>query len=368
MAAVRRTILLNPGPATTTDSVKQAQVVSDICPREREFGRLMESIAADLTRIAGGSPETHAAVLIGGSGTAAMDACISSVVPPEGRLLVLANGAYGERTAEIADAYRIQTKVLRWDPSVPVDPAVAGRSLSEDAGITTVAMVHHETTSGVLNPIREVGRIARDRGATFLVDAISSFGGIPFSVEDCGVDFLMSTSNKCLQGMAGAAFVVCRKQALKAISPLPRRSYYLSIADLWEHFEGTGQTRFTPPVQTLYALRQALDEFFREGGEGRYARYSESWRTLRAGLQQMGLSILTRPEDESRLLVTVRYPSPSFDFDALHDALYADGYTIYPGKISGIPSFRLSTIGAIDADDIRAFLGALRPALKAAHR
>ncbi len=368
MAAVRRTILLNPGPATTTDSVKQAQVVSDICPREREFGRLMESIAADLTRIAGGSAETHATVLIrrirnrryGRVHQLCCAPARKAAGPGERRL----------RRADGGDRRRLPHPIQ--GPAVgPLRArgrAVAGRALAEDAGITTVAMVHHETTSGVLNPIREVGRIARDRGATFLVDAISSFGGIPFSMEDCGVDFLMSTSNKCLQGMAGAAFVVCRKQALKEILPLPRRSYYLSLADLWEHFERTGQTRFTPPVQTLYALRQALDEFFREGGEGRYARYSESWRTLRTGLEQMGLSILTRPEDESRLLVTVRYPSSSFDFDALHDALYADGYTIYPGKISGMQSFRLSTIGAIDADDIRAFLGALRPALKAAHR
>ncbi|HET6487000.1 MAG TPA: aminotransferase class V-fold PLP-dependent enzyme, partial [Spirochaetia bacterium] len=288
--------------------------------------------------------------------------------PPHGRLLVLANGAYGERMVEIAAAYRIDATVVRSDPAIPVDPAAAGDALARDPGITTVAMVHHETTTGVLNPVGAVGRMVRAHGAALVVDAISSFGGIPFSMEDCGVDFLLSTANKCLQGMAGAAFVISRKDALDAIAPLPRRSYYLSLADLWEHFERTSQTRFTPPVQTLYALRQALDELFQEGVEARYARYCESWRVLRSGLERLGLSILTRPEDESRLLLTVRYPSPAFDFDALHDVLYAEGYTIYPGKIGGAGTFRLSVIGAIDADDIRAFLDALRHALGAAGR
>ena len=360
---IKRNVLLNPGPATTTDSVKLAQVVPDICPREQKFGELMRSVADDLTAIAGGGAE-YASVLFGGSGTAAMDAVINSVIPPEKKILIINNGAYGERMVKIAQAYRIGYIELRfpWDELPDIGKIEA--ALQQDAEIAVVGMVHHETTTGLLNPIQDIGALVRQYNKLFVVDTISSFAGIPLDIKACNIDFMMSTSNKCLQGMAGIAFVICRIAELERIQSSPRRSFYLSLYDQYAYFERNLQMRFTPPVQTMYALRQAIDEFLAEGMEQRYARYTRNWHVLRKGMQELGFRILTQPEQESHILITVEYPdSPAFDFDVLHDRLYERGITIYPGKTGKKDTFRLANMGAITEEDIQYFLGSLREIL-----
>jgi len=359
MYPVKRNILLNPGPATTTDSVKFAQVVPDVCPREKVFGDLMSSISTDITAIAGGKGE-YTTVLFGGSGTGAMDAVINSVVPTDGNILIINNGAYGARMVEIAKAYQIACVELKyeWDTLPRLEEIET--ALKNNPDIYSIAMVHHETTSGLLNPIEEIGYLAKQFDKVFIVDTISSFAGVPFDIKRCNIDFMLSTSNKCLQGMAGISFVICRNEALQEIKDYPRRSYYLSLYDQYDYFSKNYQMRFTPPVQTMYALRKAIDELMEEGLQRRYDRYDENWKTLREGLVRLGYKIMTEPENESHLLLTVHYPdNPEFDFDKLHDALYAQGITIYPGKIGYKNTFRLANMGAINCDDIKDFLTAL---------
>lgn len=360
---IERKILLNPGPATTTDSVKMAQVVPDICPREREFGTLTESIARDLVAIAGGNSE-YKCVLFGGSGTAGMEAVISSAVPPESTLLVINNGAYGERMGKIAAAYRIACVQLHCDWSQTPRLDDLRRMLEEHPEVSTVAMVHHETTSGLLNPLHAIGSMVKSFGKLFIVDTISSFAGIPLDVKSDQIDFMVSTSNKCLQGMAGISFAIAKTSELLKLKDYPRRNFYLSLYDQHDFFSKSLQMRFTPPVQTMYALRKAIDELLSEGLQNRIARYTRNWKVLRKGLEDLGLKILTRPEEESHLLVTIHYPEiPGFDFDRLHDELYKRSFTIYPGKIGALNTFRLAVMGAIDEADIRNFLDALSDVL-----
>lgn len=361
---IRRNILLNPGPSTTTDTVKYAQVVADICPREEEFCGLIEGVSKDLVKIAGGD-ENYTCVLFGGSGTAGMDAVINSVTPPNKRILIINNGAYGERIVRIVKAYSITPVELayQWTELPNVDDVES--ALQKDPEIACVAIVHHETTTGLLNPVPQVGEIAKKHDKVFIVDAISSFAGIPIDVKKLGIDFMMSTSNKCIQGMAGVCFVICNKCELEKLKDYPKRSFYLDLYSQYDFFTRQRQTQFTPPVQTIYALRKAIDEFFLEGAENRHLRYRNNWQTLRKGIAEMGLRVLTEPAEEANLLITILYPEdPNFDFNRMHDKLYEKGYTIYPGKVGKLDSFRLAVMGAIDHNDISSFLRELRNTLK----
>ena len=325
----------------------------------------MEGISKDLVKIAGGDDEDYVCVLFGGSGTAGMDAVISSATPPRKRILIINNGAYGERMISIARAYSIAPVVLTYDWTELPDVEEVESVLRKDPEIACVAMVHHETTTGLLNPVSEVGEIARKHDRVFIVDAISSFAGIPIDMRKSGIDFMMSTSNKCIQGMAGVCFVICNKRELEKLKDYPKRSFYLDLYSQYDFFIRKRQTQFTPPVQTIYALRKAIDEFFQEGAENRHRRYRKNWETLRNGLMDMGLKVLLRPAQEANLLITILYPEdPNFDFTMMHDKLLAKGYTIYPGKVGKLDSFRLAVLGAIDHNDITNFLGELRSTLK----
>lgn len=364
MEPLKRNILLNPGPATTSDTVKYAMLVPDICPREAEFGELMRSVGSDLVDVVKGGDE-YTCVFFTGSGTSVMDAAINSSVPPNAKILVVNNGAYGARMVGIAAAYGIPCVELKRPGYEDLDPSEIAAILFADESIACVAMIHHETTTGILNPLKAVGKIVKAAGRVFIVDAISSFAGIPIDIKACGVDFLLSTSNKCIQGMAGLAYVICRKTELEKLADYPKRSYYLNLWQQYDYFQKKGEMQFTPPVQILYALHQAVLEFKAEGGvEGRYARYTKNWEVLRGGLADIGFRFLLRPEQESHILLTVHDPlDPAYDFTALHDALFARGFTIYPGKIGDLPTFRLANMGAIDEHDIRDFLAALRAVL-----
>ena len=362
---IARKILLNPGPATTTEAVKYSQLVPDICPREKEFGSLMESICDDLVRIAGGDEEGHACILLAGSGTAGMDAVINSVTPPGKKILIISNGAYGERMVNIAKAYSIARVELTYDWTTLPRVEDVESALRNDPAIACVAMVHHETTTGLLNPVPAVGEIAEQHGRVFIVDAISSFAGIPVEVERSRIDFAMSTSNKCIQGMAGICFVICKKHELEKLKDYPKRSFYLDLYSQYAYFQKTGQTQFTPPVQAMYALRRAIDELLQEGVENRYERYRRNWETLRNGMEEIGFKVLTDATEESNLLITIPYPEDAhFDFEVMHDKLYERGFTIYPGKVGILETFRLAVIGAIDHNDINDFLDELKKTLR----
>ena len=362
---VKRNILLNPGPATTTDTVKQAQVAPDICPREKEFGEMMSSIRKDLVKIAGGD-KNYTSVLFGGSGTAVMDSVVNSVVPHDKKILIINNGAYGERLINIAKAYKIDFVELRFECGTKIDLEQIKSILKKDGEISCVAVTHHETTIGILNPIEEIGEITKQNNCTFIVDTISSFAGIPFSIIKCNIDFMMSTSNKCIQGMAGVGFVICNKNKLIKTKNYSRRSFYLNLYDQYEYFEKNNQMRFTPPVQVLYALRQAIDEFFEEGAENRYKRYCKNWETLVNGMEKLGFKrLLNNDDEESHILTTFLDPDDSnYNFEKMHDLLKEKGFTIYPGKLRDEKTFRLANMGAIDYKDIESFLITLNETLK----
>ncbi len=365
---IPRKILLTPGPATTTDTVKMAQVVSDICPREQEFCTLVNGIRNDLVRWAGGTNRDHACVLLSGSGTAGMEAMIAAAVPEGRRIAVVVNGAYGQRLADIASTYQLNPLIIPFPITSPADPERIATLLDQHPEVGAVTLVHHETTTGLVNPIREIGAAVHKHHRLFLVDAVSSFGGMPLHLVNDHVDMLVSVSNKCLQGMAGVAFALASRDTLERMRSHPRRTFYLNIVDQYDSLEATGQFRFTAPVSALYALRRALDELQAEGLAARAKRYAENTRILRDGLRSLGFRLLLEDRVTSNMMTSVLEPTATtWSFTALHDALLQRGITIYPGKLSDLSTFRMATIGDLHPADIQTVLAALRdiaPALR----
>ncbi|WP_019120083.1 2-aminoethylphosphonate aminotransferase [Brevibacillus massiliensis] len=364
MQGIKRNILLNPGPATTTDTVKYAQVVPDICPRESEFGNLMEYVSVELARLVA-DPAEYTTVLFGGSGTAAVEAMLTSAVA-EDAVIIVNNGAYGKRMCEIAEVYGLHFLEFKSPADDAIDLA-ALESMIETAPrrIAQLAVVHHETTTGLLNDIALIGEICRRHRIEMLVDAMSSYAAVPIDMKQMNASFLAASSNKNLQGMAGISFVIAERGKLEAMRQRKPRNYYLNVYAQYKFFSTTRQMRFTPPVQTLYALKQAIDELKLEGVSGRYERYSKSWETLTDGLARLGLATIVPKQHHSKILTSVLEPDcGGYDFNDMHDYLYSRGFTIYPGKIEGTKTFRIANIGDITYKDIEAFLQLLEEYLR----
>ena len=351
-----RKILLNPGPATTSERVKHAQIVSDVCPREREFGAVVSAVRDKLVRVPEGGAD-YTAVLLGGSGTAAMEACLSSVLPADGHVLIASNGAYGERAIKIAQAYGLSHTPLRLDWLAPIDLGAVTSALDAQPRTTHLFFVHHETTTGLLNPLLPLALSCKQRGITTIVDAVSSYAGLPIDLQSAPIDFLFSSSNKCVQGFAGLGLVLARRASLLATERFPRRGVYLNLFDNWKAQEADGQCLFTPPVQVIYALDAALDELFEETPAKRYARYAACYETLMRGMDALGMRALLPREVHCKLLTAFLDPTlPGYDFDAMHDYLFARDITIYPGKLGDKNTFRIANIGALQPADIERFL------------
>jgi 2-aminoethylphosphonate-pyruvate transaminase len=363
--AYERMVLLNPGPANTTQAVKQALVCEDICPRETVFGDVMGRVADRLARIADPSGKS-VTVLFGGSGTAGVEAAIASAVPKDGRLLVLDNGAYGARMTDIAKAYGMPHESMVFGVGARIDIEQVKARL-ERGDITQVAVVHHETTTGMLNPVEKIGALCKIRKVELIVDAMSSFAGIPFTMESLGADFVVSSSNKCIQGMAGLAFVIGKKERIESMRHVAGRSLYLSVGDQYRFFRDAHQMRFTPPVQLLYALERAIDELDAEGGvEARRKRYDACYEVLDRGVRAIGFERLMPDEDQSRILTAYVEPNdPKYSYDRMHDLLFERGFTIYPGKGAKVGTFRLANMGDITPDDMERFVAALRETVAA---
>ncbi|KIL35638.1 septum site-determining protein [Cohnella kolymensis] len=360
MQPVRRNILLTPGPATTTDSVKLAQVVPDICPREKEFGLLMESVCTDLTRMTA-DPDSYSTVLFGGSGTAAVESILSSVVHHGDVLLIVNNGAYGERFCEIAEAYGLNHLIFHSPPHAAIDLTALESLLNNSRRkITHLAVVHHETTTGLLNDIKAIGELCRSHRIHLIVDAISSFAAIPINMSEMNIHYLAASSNKNLQAMAGISFVIAETELLKRKQNKKSKNYYLNLYAQYRFFSETRQTRFTPPVQTLYALKQAIEELQEEGIEQRYERYQKCWETLIAGITRLGLKYIASDNLHSKLVTSIFEPNvEGYSFKEMHDYLHSRGYTIYPGKLDEYRTFRIANIGDITCRDIESFLNLL---------
>lgn len=357
----RDKLLFTPGPLTTSLSVKQA-MLHDAGSWHADFNTIVAGIRERLLALAGVSKEAgYEAVLMQGSGTFGVEAVVTSAVPRNGRLLIITNGAYGERVVQVATVAGIGTRVLRYAEDTPADAADVRRLLADDAAITHVLAVHCETTTGLLNPVAAIGAVVAEHKRSYIIDAMSSFGAVPIGVADIGIDYLISSPNKCLEGVPGFSFVIARRDALLAAAG-NARSFSLDLPGQWQGLEKTGQFRFTPPTHAILAFAQALDELDREGGiEARGARYRANHTTLVEGMRSLGFRPYLRPEVQSYIITAFHEPQhPRFHFAEFYSRLSDHGMLIYPGKLTRVPTFRIGNIGRIFQADIRQLLAAVR--------
>ncbi len=354
--------LFTPGPLTTSRSVKLA-VLRDLGSRDQEFIEIVHSIRRGLLEL-GGAGDDYDAVLMQGSGTFALEAVVSSTIPPSGKMLVIANGAYGKRIAEMATVAQIDCEALTVaEDSLPDLDQIRSRLRAEEA-VTHVAVVHCETSTGIVNPIREIGELVDEYGRIYFVDAMSSFGAIPIDLTECKIDYLVSSANKCIEGIPGFAFVLARRDALLETKGYAR-SLSLDLLAQWEGLEHNGQFRFTPPTHSLLAFHQALQELQQEGGvQGRAARYRRNYETLVAGMRQMGFREYLPGELQGHIITSFRYPADEkFDFEVFYSHLSEKGFVIYPGKLSDTDCFRIGSIGRIFPLDVTNLLAGIRETL-----
>ena len=356
--------LLTPGPLSTAPSVKEA-MLRDWGSRDHDFREITAEIVERLLAIAGATEGNHACVPLQGSGTYAVEAMLGALVPIDGRVLVLSNGAYGERMLEILRYLGRQHTVLRTEDSLPLEIAAVEHALATDPSVSHVAMVHLETSSGILNPIEEIAQAVRRNGHQLLVDAMSSFGALPTRAVDFPWTALAASSNKCLEGAPGIGFVIARRSEFEAAKG---RSHSLSL-DLpaqWEYLQETGQWRFTPPTHVAAAFVEALRRHEAEGGvAARGSRYARNRDVLIRGMGRLGFDPLIPEPWRSPVIATFRMPSdPDFAFARFYELLKEKGFTIYPGKLTSADSFRVGCIGAVDAQVMREFVGAARLVLE----
>ena len=360
-------LLFTPGPLTTSTTVKQA-MLRDLGSRDAEFLSVVSHIRRRLLELGHVSDGSYEAVLMQGSGTFAVESVLATVIPRKGKLLVAINGAYGHRMAKIATVLGIACQTIVFEESSPVSVERVRLALTEDRAITHVGTIHCETSTGILNPVAEIGRAVREMERIFIVDAMSSFGGIPIDISVDKIDFLVSSANKCIQGVPGFAFVLARRDLLQATEGYAR-SVSLDLLAQWKGLENDGQFRFTPPTHALLAFRQALEELEDEGGiEGRAARYSANRQALMEGMTELGFDTYLAPEHQSHFITSFRFPAHSgFDFPAFYGRLSELGFVIYPGKVSNADCFRIGTIGHISPQDIRELVAAVRRVLGEMH-
>lgn len=355
----RPLVLLNPGPSVVSDRVHRAVGGPDLCHREPEAEALLGGLRAALRRVAG-IGEEWSVILLSGSGTAAMEAMVGGGVRPGRRLLVCRNGIYGERLATIAGRLGIETVSVVAADVEPIDPAEVDRALATDPEVDAVAVVHHETTTGLLNPVHEIAGVARARGVPVMVDAISSFGAEELRLDE-GIDWMAGTANKCLHGLPGMAFVLASPRAVERVRSVPPRSLYLDLATYLEA-EARGSVPFTPALPAAYALEAALEELEELGVAARRSEYLARMAALDEGLAELGLEPRVAGAHRSASIRSMSLP-PGVSYDDLHAALKRDGYVIYAGiGKSARSTFRICALGAIDPDAIAGVVDALHRA------
>jgi len=354
--------LLTPGPLTTSRGVKEA-MLHDWGSRDHDFIAINRRMREKLVALAGAA-ESHVCVPVQGSGTFAVEAMLGCFVPPRGRVLILINGAYGKRMARICDYARRPYTVLEWPEDKPVDPSAAEKALAADPTIGHVAVVHCETTSGILNPLAEIAAVVARAGRRLLVDSMSAFGALPVDARQIPFDALAASSNKCLEGVPGLGFVLCRRSALEATKG-NAASLALDLFDQWQAMEKTSQWRFTPPIHCIAAFDQALQEHEAEGGvAGRGARYRNNCRILVEGMRRLGFETLLPDRLQAPIIVTFHMPAdPRFVFETFYDKLRKRGYVIYPGKLTVADSFRIGCIGRLGEAEMTGALAAIEAVL-----
>lgn len=361
---MRRQLLFTPGPLTTSDDVRAA-MGHDVGSRDAEFTTVVQTVRAALVDlVAPGHPDRYCAVLLPGSGTYAVEATIGTCVTDDGRLLVVVNGAYGERMRLIAERLRVPHAVLTVSDHLTVEPDALGAALDADPAVTHVAVVHCETTTGLLNPLAALAAITRARGITLIVDAMSSFGALPIDMDALGVHYLVASSNKCLEGVPGLSLVVADRRLLEARRGRAR-SFSLDLAAQLQALDADGQFRFTPPTHVVLALARALADLDDEGGVlARGARYARNQRVLAAGLTAIGLETYLPAERQSPIITTFLTPPPPFDFERFYERLHTRGFVIYPGKLTTADTFRVGSIGQLYEGDMLALVEAMHAVLR----
>ena len=354
-------LLLTPGPLSTTRTVRES-MMQEYSTWDVDYNGIVQSIRTRLVELAtsdAANPDTHTAVLMPGSGTFTVESVVGSVIPSDGKLLVLNNGAYGARITTIARMLKVDTVELGQAEIEPTDLGQVEQMLAGDPEITHVAMVHCETTTGMLNPVEAVGEIVRRLGRVFILDAMSSFGGIPMSMELTGAHYLISSANKCIQGVPGFGFVVADRAMLEATEGWSR-SHSLDLFDQWREMETNGgKWRFTSPTHVVSAFARALDELKDEGGiEARHTRYVANQKTMVKGMRALGFRTLLGDDLQSPIITSFYYPdSAEFEFQKFYDALKSRGFVIYPGKVSHAQCFRIGSIGDVQPEDMTGLVG-----------
>jgi 2-aminoethylphosphonate-pyruvate transaminase len=355
----RDKLLFTPGPLTTSLTVKHA-MLHDAGSWHFEFNALVRDIRQKLLNLAGVDPAKFECVLMQGSGTFGVESVLATTLPPNGKLLVLSNGAYGERMIQMAHCLKIPVVPLRFPEDKPPDPAMLSEELAKDKSITHVAAVHCETTTGILNRIEPLGQVVARHERTFIVDAMSSFAAVPIDFARCGIDYLISSANKCIEGVPGFSFVIARKDHLLGCEGYAR-SLSLDLLAQLKGFEKNGQFRYTPPTHSILAFRQALVELDHEGGIiGRAARYIRNHETLLSGMTRLGFKSYLPADVQSYIITSFHYPNhPKFTFQEFYRRLSDEGYIIYPGKLSQIDLFRIGNIGRLFEADMNALVYAI---------
>lgn len=352
--------LFTPGPLTTSPTVRRA-MQHDFGSRDTAFVEAVRRVRSGLLGVAGVSRESGwEAVLMQGSGTFSIEAVVSCAVPRGGRIAVCVNGAYGKRIVSIAERHGIGVVRIEAGEHEAIDPDAARRALEANSGIDLVAAVHCETTTGLVNPVEAIGRVAREAGAAYFVDAMSAFGALPIDLEAGCVDWLVSSANKCIEGVPGFGFVLCRRAALEGTAGRSR-TVCLDLLEQWHGLEKSGQFRFTPPTHAIMAFDRALQELAEEGGPpARLARYERVQRRIVQGMRSIGFEAYLPDELQGPIITGFRAPSGcGFDFESFSHRLNEAGFVIYPGKVSDADCFRIGSIGRLTEADIEGLLAAV---------
>ncbi|UZR93555.1 2-aminoethylphosphonate--pyruvate transaminase [Chondrinema litorale] len=352
--------LLTPGPLSTSKSVKAA-MLRDWCTWDDDYKEIVQQVRKDLLEIAGVGDE-YTSVLMQGSGTFSVESVIGSVTSTNSKLLVLENGSYGRRIAQIAERLNVNCITYSASENEQHNPVKLAKILEEDQAITHVALVHCETTTGMLNAAERISEIAKEHGKIFILDAMSSFGGIPIDMIEAGIDFLISSANKCIQGVPGFGFVIAKKAELEKCKGRAR-SLALDLYDQWEAMENDpGKWRYTSPTHTVRAFVQALAELHEEGGVlKRYERYQENHAILVEGMREAGFETFLPDYLQSPIITAFKNPEEiAYNFNQFYDLLKTRGFVIYPGKVSDADTFRIGNIGHVFPEDFRELIKAVK--------
>ena len=360
---MKRMILLNPGPVCTSERVRNALIRGDTCHRESEFSTLLSSIRNKILQ-AFAPNGNYTTTIITGSGTASLEAGICSSVSEGKKILIINNGVYGDRITRIASAYRFNKVELQYDWFKQPDTKQIEDAVSKDSDIEVVAMVHHETTTGLLNPIHEVGEITGKYGRTFLLDSVSGLGGEEIDLVNDNVDICIGTANKCIQGLPGLSFVILKKDEIERLRNIPPRSFYLNLIAQLDEQEEKGECPFTPSVQTFYAFDEALNEFLEEGAQNRINRYKKASSFLRKEFKRLSLEFML-PDELLSNTITALYLPKDMTYAHLHDSLKERGFIIYAGQGQlNKKIFRIANMGELSMDDLQSLIKNLQEVLE----